>query len=703
MRRAEAFLPTIVGLIVVFLFSLLLYFTPGPLRRFVDFLQRAAYDWQVTHYHRRLPENSPILIVDIDDESLYRIGRWPWNRSVMADLVSRLYEGGAKVISFDVMFPEQSEKGEDEQFARALTKGASVLGFAFQNSEDRFGELSHPLFKVTEGVGLQIAEKNGYLTSTPTLGQAAKGEGFLNASPDADGVLRFSPLLLRYKENVFGSVGLMSVYYYLNSPSLSLLSGLYHGEEVLEALLMGNRRIPMDSSGKILIPFRGVPYSFSYVSASDVLAGKVKKDQLNEKMVFIGSSATALGDLYPTAIYPIFSGVEVHATIAQGILDGYLPYRPAWGQGAAALTLFLFGTIAAYALPRGNLATRVLLAVGLASFLLLCNETIWSSYGIVLSMVFPISTIGILFLMNLIWGYFHESRRRQQIRALFSQYLPNERIDQILLSNEAVELSGEDKELTVIFADIRGFTEIAEIMDAPKLKQTLADFFTPMTEVIFKHHGTIDKYVGDLVMAFWGAPLEDGDHPLHAVETALEMQTQLNKLDEEWKSIGKPVIQMGIGINTGVMSVGDMGSRFRKAYTVLGDPVNLASRLEGLSKYYKIGIVVGESTVAKTSDLIAYRKLDRVRVLGKKIAVEIFEPLGTWQEISESEKSKIEKSKKALDAYFAKNWDLAESLFSELRAASPTWAEKFLKRIKQFRVTPPPANWDGAFDFDTKD
>lgn len=701
MKRVDSLLPIGIGLLMVVIFSLLLYWNPRPIARMVDFLERNAYDLQLSVYPPPPLSNPAVSIIDIDDESLAQEGRWPWNREKVGLLTKRLFEAGAKAVAFDIMFPETATDAEDAAFAEALKAGVSILGFAFKNAGESTGELPPP-FLQNDGLGAKIDQKRDYIGNIGLLQIAAKGGGFLNASPDWDGTLRSSPLLLRRGDLLYGSLSLMGIYLFLDSPPIKLQGTKYLGKEVLKGLFLGNRWIPLQPSGKLLIPYRGPPYSFPYYSAKDVLHGDFPKEKIQNHLVLIGTSATALGDLNPSPLHPVFIGVETQASIAQGIIDGYLPYRPAWGAGAEVLLLLGCGLLAALFFPKAHLFWRLVLAIGLPVILIAVNGEIWSRFHIVLSLVFPIVIVEVLFLMNLAWGYFVESKQRSQIRSLFGQYLPNDRIDQILQSGEGAELQGESRELTVLFADIRGFTSMAEKLAAPEVKALLTNFFTPMTEVIFKHRGTIDKYVGDLVMAFWGAPLEDAAHALHAIEAALDMQQRLEELNREWKQEGKAEIHIGIGVNTGMMHVGDMGSRFRRAYTVLGDAVNLASRLEGLSKYYHVPTLVGEATYQQTKDQIGYRKLDRVRVLGKQKSVEIFEPLGLKNQLTAADLKNIDDSSQALEAYFARNWKVAKECFLALQQTDPIWAGRFLERIQKHEKEPPSSDWDGSFILEMK-
>jgi adenylate cyclase len=316
----------------------------------------------------------------------------------------------------------------------------------------------------------------------------------------------------------------------------------------------------------------------------------------------------------------------------------------------------------------------------------------------------PIFVLFCLFILNIIFGYFSENRHRRLMKSIFGQYVPPDCIDSMLKQGGDFGLEGEIKELTVLFADIRNFTGISEFLSASELKKLLNIYFTSITEIFFNHKGTIDKYIGDMVVAFWGAPLEDKDHALHGVLSAFEMQQKLTEKNIEFKEKYKIEIRIGIGLNTGLMNVGDMGSKFRRAYTVLGDAVNLAARLEGATKNYHVGIIVGEGTMTMTGSSILYRKLDKIKVKGREKISEIFEPICQTERASPEMIAHLKKHDLALDAYFLQKWDEAEGLFKELKEEDSNKAlyDLYLARISSFRSSPPSAQWGGVHVFENK-
>lgn len=728
--KKEKIIPISIGIVFVLLLSALLYFSPGFMQNWLARLENLSYDVMLKIQADPIKKETPIIIVDIDDKSLSEIGRWPWSRKVMGELVTNLYSLGAKVVAFDIVFPEaernaveeviQRIKGSemtidlpalesakelfnyDQMFADSLSKGQSVLGFVLTNEGKPVGQLPQPLVTLTPEMIRQvyIPEKKSYLSNLPNLEKAAATGGFINATPDADGVLRYSPMLLRFGNGVFPSLSLAATKLFLNNPEFSVVIGGYQGSDHIEAIKLGDVTIPTDPYGRILVPFRGPPYSVQYVSASDVLLGKVAKVKIEDKLVFVGSSATALGDLVASAISPIFIGIEVHAHIASGILENYLPFKPNWHKGAGLALVFFIGMALAFGLPFLGPILSSILAVVLIAGLILIGHYIWDAYGTVFPIVFPIFLIATLYIVNEVCGYLFESRRRKDMKSVFGQYVPPECIDSMMKKSEDF-MKGESKELSVLFSDIRSFTSISEKLNAGELKNTLGEFLTPMTEVIFNQKGTIDKYVGDMIMAFWGAPLEDPTHAEHAIQAGLEMHWKLGELNDFFKKNNRPELHIGVGVNTGTMNVGDMGSQYRKAYTVLGDAVNLGSRLESLTKAYHVKILVGEKTHEITQNAFSFRLIDRVKVKGKDTATNIFEPLGRKIEESPEMRSMLEKHAAGFDAYTKKSWDEAERIFNELKDKDQLY-EVYLERIKNLREHPPEEGWDGTTVLESK-
>jgi adenylate cyclase len=724
-------IPILFGFILVALAIWLLITPIKNIQLVIERLENLGYDLQLrtrvltdTKHHQ-----SPVAIIDIDDQSLKALGRWPWSRGQLATLTNELAKEGAAVIAFDIFFSEAEKNmaesvmqklranqrltpdiaagltkelalfNDDKVFAQSLAATPSVLALGFLPRQQEQNQLPPPLLTLasSEQKELQIIKAFGYISNIPLLQQAAKHGGFINIFPDSDGIIRHAALLIRYGNNVYPSLALQAVLTFLNA-DIKLITPFYGDSRRLEGIQLDSYVIPTDAKGQVLIPFIGKSYTFPYYSALDVLNHKLPKDALLGKILFVGTSATGLGDLQATAIQNPFPGVEIQATLVNGMLEKNFSYKPAWTYGANLFLTALLGIISAIFFPFLGPRSLVLIVIVVPPSLLFLNNWIWHETGLIMSFLIPALIVLSLAIMNIIYGYLFESRRRERLKNMFGQYVPAKHIDEMLKTSSDYALHGEDRDMTVLFADIRNFTSISEGMPASELVEMLNTFFTPMTEVIFKHRGTIDKYVGDLIMAFWGAPLQDRFHARHALYAALEMRTKIKELQSILSERNWPPIQVGIGINSGLMSVGDMGSRFRRNYTVLGDAVNLASRVEGLTKFYGVDIIVTQYTIHHQNRFI-FRKLDHVRVKGKKYGIDIYELIGRITELTSELEQELELYHKALDYYFLQKWDDAEVLMDQLHQAYPDshLYKIYLRRIKEFKENPLPPDWDGVY------
>jgi adenylate cyclase len=694
-------------------------------------LQNLAYDLQLKtklFTHKKF-KDTPVVIVDIDDKSLHKEGRWPWPRTKLAALVTQLQKQGAVVIAFDMLFPEKeiniadtvsdtlqkqslktpeishaldkirSRFDSDAQFAESLKQLDIALGMTFIPQPITTGALPPPLIVLNSPLEKQLGfiVATGYEADIKSLQDAAKNVGFLNVFPDPDGIVRRVPLFMRYQDGLYPSLALQAVHLFLLSP-LKLVTATYGDAIRLEGVQLGAHIIPTDPRSQVIIPFVGKSYTLPFISATDVLNDKISPDALAGKIIFVGTSAIGLGDLHATAIEGVFPGVEIQASVAYGLLQNNFSYKPAWSQGAEIFLTVFLGLIFILSFPFLGPRLLGLFIILIPILLITINNWIWEKTGLIISILIPLTIPIAVALLNIVYGYLFETRRREHLKEMFGQYVPAKHIDEMLTSGGNYGLLGEDREMTVLFADIRNFTAISEPLSASQLKDLLSEFFTPMTEIIFKHHGTIDKYVGDLIMAFWGAPLKDKRHAQHALTAALDMQLAVRKLQADFANRNLPDISIGIGLNTGVMSVGDMGSKFRRNYTVLGDAVNLASRIENLTKFYGVKIMVTEYT-QKDQKLFAFRQLDRVRVKGKNISIDIFELVCRQTELTDALKQEIELSHQALAFYFHQQWENARDLFSELNKAHPDVVlyHLYLERITEYQQNPPSNDWDGVY------
>jgi adenylate cyclase len=690
-----------------------------------------------------------IVIVDVDEKSLAEIGRWPWNREKMARLVIGLFdEYRISILGFDAVFAEadtssglssleaivstsrelqgdavfQAALSElrvsldyDRLFAGALKGRRVVMGYSFTNHTPAHKSGLLPRAAVApetfKGKKIAFTSWNGYGANLAEFQTVAASAGHFNPIVDADGISRRVPMLVEHEGNHYESLPLAMARVLLGNPPV--IPGYpgeaaysredYSGLEWLDLQAQrGNLRIPVDEQVASLIPYRGAQGSFRYVSASDVLNGKLKPAQLQGKIVILGTSAPGLVDLRATPVGATYPGVEIHANMLAGILDQSIGEKPEYLVGAEVVLLTVCALLLAILLPILSPLRATLLMLCLLTATIMLNFSLWETH-LAMPLASSVALILALYGPNMSWGYFVASRSKRQFTDLFGQYVPPELVDMMALDPERYSMEGKNAELTVLFSDVRGFTSISEGMDPKELSHLMNAYLGAMTEVVRKNRGTLDKYIGDAIMAFWGAPVADADHARNAVLTALEMQHALRKLDKPFRKRGWPNLQIGVGINTGMMTVGDMGSPVRKSYTVMGDAVNLGSRLEGITKLYGVGIVVSESTRALAQD-IAYRELDRVRVKGKDEAVGIYEPVGLLAEIDKAVLGELNLWRLTLRLYRARDWGQAELQLRMLLIMNSNCHlyRLYAERLVRLREHPPDDAWDGVTTIDVK-
>jgi adenylate cyclase len=708
-------------------------------------------------YDARLRATAPhtlderIVIIDIDEKSLAEVGHWPWGRNKLGQLVDELFnQQNVVLLGFDVLFAEpdtssglaqltdlaqnqlKDQAGFAEQlrqlqpkldfdgvFARALEKKPVVLAYYLSSEKDArtSGVLPAPAIATAalQGRELRATSWTGYGSNIASLAKAAPVAGFVNSITDGDGVVRSLPLIAEYNGQYFESLSLAMFRTLTGFPAVvpgysqeRFLSKSYQG---LDRILLKQGEtalaIPVDERAATLVPFRGkggvAGGSFKYVSAVDVIAKRLPAGSLKGKIVLIGTTAPGLLDLRVTPVGEIYPGVETHANLISGLLDGKVLLKPDYALGYEVVTLIIAGMILAFGLP----SVRALVAVGLSlvvvAALALVNFWLYLSYGLVLPLATGITMALTAFALNMSYGYFVESRSKRELANLFGTYVPPELVDEMVKDPDSYSMKASNRELTVMFCDMRGFTKMSESMEPTQLQELLNSVFSRLTSLIRSNKGTIDKYMGDCVMAFWGAPVETSEHAHLAVKSAMEMANAMRHINLEHRAKGLPEIGIGIGLNTGEMCVGDMGSNIRRSYTVIGDAVNLGSRLEGLSKIYGLDIVVSEATKVHAPNF-AWQELDRVRVKGKEQAVTIYWPVAPIQRLPEDVATELKTWVSFLKAYRAQRWDQADVLLLNLmRMNSKKYLyQLYAERVVSMRLIPFDPSWDGATTFETK-
>jgi adenylate cyclase len=694
-----------------------------------------------------------IVIVDIDEKSLAQVGRFPWGRNVQANLVRQLtehYQVGA--VGFDVSFTEPDTssgydvlerlvgqrlatvpglqqqlavlKGEmdyDGLFAEAMRGKPVVLGY---NISDRIkkGQLPAPAFTVDSLNGRELLAYDlpGYEANIARLQQAAAGGGIFTTAPDADGVIRSSILLYQIGEAYYPTLSLATAAVYLKARAIFPVFGQSVDQMSQAELDAGgvdyvtmflperNISIPVGEGMVAFVQFRGKGGpgggAFRYVSALDVLTGAVPPAQLKGALVLVGTTAPGINDLRVTPVSAAYPGVEVHANMIKSILDNNFKARPDVGWALELLQVLVFGLGLAIALALLSPLKSIALALATLGAATAINFYLYYQLNAVINAALIVLLIVALFVLNVAYGYFFEVRKSAALVSRFSQYVAPELVAEMADDPEQYNMDGESRELTVLFVDVRGFTTISEGLEPKELREFINLYLTAMSiDIRDSHQGTLDKYIGDAVMAFWGAPVAFPDHAARAVASALLMQASAARLNVQFLARGWPALHIGIGLNTGIMHVGDMGSKIRQAYTVMGDAVNLGSRLEGITKVYGVGIAVGETTRAAAPGFV-WRELDRVRVKGKNVPVAIFEPLGSEGALDAGALAELAAWDEALALVRARQWERARAAVLALAQASPDQGlyQLYAARIDAWRADPPGPDWDGATNFDTK-
>ena len=692
-----------------------------------------------------------IVIVDIDEKSLAEIGRWPWGRNKLADLTTELFDNQhVALLGFDVVFAEpddssglkrlkqlaqnelrdqpgfkdrlsqlQASLDYDSIFAKAIENRPVVMGYYF--TSDRDGRISGALpasvmrSDVLQGRPIKFTSWNGYGSNLEIFAKAAPMAGFFNSITEGDGVVRSIPLLAEFKGQHYESLSLAMFRMLAGLPAVEpgfpkekFLTRNYQG---LESILLkqGSKTLalPVDDRVATLVPFRGRGGvnggSFQYVSAADVIARRIQPASLKNKIVLLGTTAPGLLDLRVTPVGETYPGVETHANVISGFLDGKIFVKPDYAIGFEVFVLILSGLTLAIALPLLSAPKAVFLSMSAVAAIVGLNFWLFLNYGLVLPLASALVMSLAAFALNMSYGYFVESRSKRVLASLFGTYVPPELVNEMVKNPESYSMKATTKELTVMFCDMRGFTKMSESMEPTALQSLLNSVFSRLTDLIRSNRGTIDKYMGDCVMAFWGAPVDTPDHARLAVKTSIEMAKAIRKLNAEHQLKGLPEIGIGIGLNTGIMCVGDMGSDIRRSYTVIGDAVNLGSRLEGLSKTYGVEIVVSEATRQLAPEFV-WQELDKVRVKGKDKAVAIFWPLAQLERIEAEKLAEIKAWGQALRAYRAQDWDQCDVHLLNLQRLHPRryLYQLYEERVASMRLLPFDPEWDGATNFETK-
>lgn len=687
----------------------------------------------------------PVRVIDIDEDSLAKVGQFPWPRTKVAELVTRLNDLGASAIAFDVTFPEPDRTSpknivrlwpddpalkavkarvaalpdHDARLAKAFRAARVVAGFA-PGYEVR-ARTPQPKAHFAYGGDGPFSYLHLYPGATdnlPILDEAAAGLGSFAFQGEHDGVIRRAPMLFNVAGKLIPSLSLEALRVAQGAANISVKSSgangatSYGAHTGISKLKVGRFVIPTDSEGRVWVDYtRTVPERT--IPAWKVLDRKHPPQGLDGAICFVGTSAPGLNDLRSTPLNPAEAGVNVHANIAEQVLTQTFLERPDWAPGAEAVFTFVLGLLLIVLLMRLGAVWSSPVGVGMVGAAVWLSWHSFTAWHWLLDPVFPCLTLASVYLSFAAAGYVRSDREKRKITDTFGRYLSPKVVSELAKNPGKVQLGGETREMTFHFCDIRGFTTISEKFDPHGLTEFINRFLTPMTEIVLAHEGTIDKYMGDCIMAFWNAPMTVEGHARKACAAALKMHERLKELNARWqaeakeKGIALPEIKIGTGLNTGPCVVGNMGSTLRVDYTVLGDDVNLASRLEGQSKSYGVNVVIGPVTREQASDFAAV-ELDLIKVKGKTKPVRIFALLGDPETAkSEAFTAYAAAHAAALASYRARSWDEAARLFKEARTFGEPWRmgklyDLYDGRLAAFRAEPPAADWDGVFTATSK-
>jgi adenylate cyclase len=680
----------------------------------------------------------PVVIIDIDEQSLKSVGQWPWPRTRIADLISRLTQMGALVIAFDIVFAEPDRMSPSvaaDEFRdlddatrtklRALPSNDAVFADALKNSRVVVGESGLP-FAVAQPDGARppiglatmggdprpfLLNFPGLLRNVPQLEQAASGRGLFTIRAERDGIVRRVPIVMQAQGTVMPSLTLEMLRVASGSNTVLIRSDR---AGVQNAAVPGFV-IPTDRNGQLWIHF--APHDKArYVSAGDVLEGKVPADRVARRLVLIGTSAVGLLDSKTTPIDPVMPGVEVHAQVLESVLTQSVLSSPNYAIGVELIAALSLGIAIIWLAP--ILSPALLLAFGAAIIAITLGAS-WYFYqqaGLLFDATYPLLSSALVYLTLIFSNYISEQAQRRRIRSAFGQYLSPALVEQLAQSPEKLVLGGEEREMSILFSDVRGFTTISELYkdDPQGLTSLMNSFLTPLTNAIIDHKGTIDKYMGDAVMAFWNAPLHDERHEYNACEAALEMLHRVDTLNRQREQQANETgqrfipIKVGVGINTGRCVVGNMGSDLRFNYSVLGDPVNLASRLEGQSKNYGLPIILGSKTASGLRDKFAILELDCITVKGKTEPESVFTVLGRADVAGSENFGRLNHTvAEMLDRFRRQDFAGAADSITRCREIEDGFGighllDLYSERIRIFLQSPPPLDWNGVFVLDTK-
>jgi len=719
--------------------------------RFLDIVELKTIDLRFAARGNLAPGPEVVLAV-IDELSLEEEGKWVWPRSVFADMVTKLSKAGVKVIAFDVGFLEPDDirvvqaidsirnevkklnfknksfdrflddlklnSDNDKLLAKAIVNSDArvVLGYFFHMDfagiqhyddndlrahQENIRGSRHKFVRYTSDAAQNVPLIEAAMpeSNIKTISTATEYAGYFNMFPDPDGVVRWIPAVFKFKDTLYAPLSIISTGAYLDSPvSVNVAD---HG---IEGLNIGSLFIPTDERGRILINYRGPEKTFPHISITNILHENVPSDAIKGKIVLVGATAVGIYDLRVTPFGTVFPGLEIHANIIDSILKKDFLRKPGWAAMFDILAIIIAGLFLGIVLPRAGVISGAL--AGFFVFIghiVLC-QYLFASHGLILNLVYPLVVVIFVYVAITAYRYLTEARQKRFITDAFSTYMAPSVVDQLIKSPEKLVLGGEKRVITAFFSDVQGFTSISENLTPHELVELLNEFLTEMTDIILAHEGTVDKFEGDAIIAFFGAPNPLPNQAEVASRSCIEMQKRLAELRAKWKTEGRPELKMRIGMCTGPAVVGNMGSKSRMDYTMMGDTVNTAARLEGVNKVYGCFTMVSDSTFTKVGNGIVGREIDSINVVGKTEPVTIYEVVGYPEDIDGPLRETLDNYTQGLNAYRRQDWNRALVFFNQALSAIPEDgpSKTMLARCTEYKKNPPPKDWNGAYSMLTK-
>ncbi|PLY04994.1 MAG: adenylate/guanylate cyclase domain-containing protein [Arcobacter sp.] len=672
-----------------------------------------------------IANNNSVIIIDIDEKSLQELGQWPWSRDKVSKILNNLTKSNVGLIGMDIVFAEEDNSSPhkvfekyniqkenipnyDLEFAKTIANTPTILGYQFEFEKNskyinkKAPQIPAIFIEKNKKLGQRyLLEAEGTILNIPLLQDNSYSSGFFNNIPDDSGTIRSVPLIISYNDMIYPSLALETIRILSDSKRVYI----NYDDEGVTNITMNDIVIPTDRHGRILVNFRGKERNFKYFSALDIYNNNFNKNEIKGRIALVGTSAAGLLDLRATPFESIYPGVEVHANVIDNIIEGDFIYKASWIDGANIAIIFFLSIIVIFLITY----TPFWLTPIISIFLIFITTTfiyqILFKYGIVLNIFFPLFTIISASILATLFDYFYAIKKEEAIKEKFASKVSKEVMDRLLKDMDSNKFQAMEKEVTIFFSDIRGFTKISEEMDdAKNLITYLNKYMEPMSNIIVKYQGTIDKYIGDAIMAYWNAPADVENHADKAVQASLEQINELSFLNKKLKEKNLPLIDIGIGINTGLAIVGEMGSIGRSDYTVIGDAINLGARLESLCKYYDSRLNISNFTKKELKEKYIFRFLDKVKVKGKDEAVEI------WQVIAKGKVhnaliEELESYHNAIKLYKETNFKEALVRFKILenneKKTNKNIYKIYIERCEEFIISPP-ENFDGIYEHITK-